>query len=76
MFQKMMLLNTSAYFGDGDYDGHFNCIERSIIDLKLYESVKFIFSAASIMHLSYSSIETNMLPFLYTVVSFVSLVLV
>ena len=33
----------SGYFADGDSDGHFNCTEKAIIDLKLYKSVKFIF---------------------------------
>ena len=39
-------LNTyacSAYFADGDSGSHFNCIEKAIIDFKLYKSVKFIF---------------------------------
>ena len=42
---KNRLLNTycSVYFADGDNDGHFNRIGEAIIDLQLYESVKFTF---------------------------------
>ena len=46
----------SVYFAEGDGDGHFNCTEESMIDLKLYESVRFIFSVASVMHHSYSNL--------------------
>ena len=56
---------SSAYFADGDSDGHFKCTEKTIIDLTLDKNVKFIFSAPSVMHNSYNSnVETNMLPFL------------
>ena len=55
----------SVCFADGDSDGHFNFTVKAIIDLKLYKSVKFIFSAASVVNHSYSNVETNMLSFLY-----------
>ena len=60
----------SAYFSDEDSDGHFNCTEESIIDLEIYESARFIFSAASVMRHSYYNVETNMLPFLYSFLCF------
>ena len=60
----------SAYFSDGDSDGHFNCTEKAIVDLKLYKSVKFIFSAAPVVNHYYNSnVETNMLPFLNSFLS-------
>ena len=60
----------STYFADGDSDGHFNCAEKAIVGLKLYKSVKSIFSAASaVNHYYNSNVETNMLPFLYSFLS-------
>ena len=56
----------SAYFAEGDSDGRFNCTEKAMIDLKLYKSVKSIFSSASVVNHPYSIVETNTLPFLYS----------
>ena len=56
MFKKEEVVKyiCSSYFAEGDNDGHFNRTKEAIIDLKLYESVKFIFSATSVMHHTYS----------------------
>ena len=62
----------SAYFADGDRNGHFNCTEKAIVDLKLHKSVKFFFFflTASVVNHSYNSnVEINTLPFLYSFLS-------